>query len=72
MVCDRLSVRSAWGKTQLIPVPLTLTRLDDGSYRAAGEYQFKQTAFGIRPVQLAGGTIKVKDELRTEFELFLK
>ena len=24
------------------------------------------------PIQLAGGTIKVKDELRTEFELFLK
>ena len=60
------------GKTQPIAVPVTLTRLDDGAYRATGEYSFKQTAFGIKPIQLAGGTVKVKDELRTEFELFLK
>jgi polyisoprenoid-binding protein YceI len=60
------------GKTQPVMVPLTLTRLDDGTFRASGEYKFKQTTFGIRPVQLAGGTIKVKDEVRTEFELFLK
>ena len=40
--------------------------------RARGEYKFKQTTFGIRPVQLAGGTVKVKDEVVTEFELFLK
>ena len=51
---------------------MTLTRLDDGAYRAIGEYSFKQTAFGIKPIQLAGGAVKVKDELRTEFELFLK
>jgi hypothetical protein len=31
-----------------------------------------RTAFGIQPIQLAGGTVKVKDEVRTEFELFLK
>jgi hypothetical protein len=53
-------------------VPLTLTHLDDGTYRATGEYKLKQTAFGIQPIQLAGGTVKVKDEVRTEFELFLK
>jgi len=60
------------GKTKPIIVPLTLVRLDDGTLRARGEYKFKQTEFDIRPVQLAGGTIKVKDEVRTEFELFLK
>ena len=60
------------GKTQPLVIPVKLTRLDDGVYRATGEYAFKQTTFGIRPVQLAGGTIKVKDEIRAEFELFLK
>ena len=60
------------GNTKPIIVPLTLVRLDDGTLRARGEYKFKQTTFGIRPVQLAGGTVKVKDEVVTEFELFLK
>jgi polyisoprenoid-binding protein YceI len=60
------------GKTQPVVIPLTLTRLADGTYRAVGEYKFKQTSFGIKPVQVAGGTAKVKDELQTQFELFLK
>src|SRR5262245_58954570 len=60
------------GQTQPVVVPLTLVHLDDGTYRARGEYKLKQTAFGIQPIQLAGGTVKVKDEVRTEFELFLK
>jgi len=60
------------GKTQPVTIPVTLTRMEDGVYRATGEYKFKQTTFGIEPVQLGAGTIKVKDEVRTEFELFLK
>jgi polyisoprenoid-binding protein YceI len=72
---DALRVRgnlTIRGKTQPVILPLTLTHLDDGTYRARGEYKLKQTAFGIQPIQLAGGTVKVKDEVRTEFELFLK
>jgi polyisoprenoid-binding protein YceI len=71
---DALRVRgnlTIRGKTQSVVVPLTLTH-DDGTYRVRGEYKLKQTAFGIQPIQLAGGTVKVKDEVRTEFELFLK
>jgi polyisoprenoid-binding protein YceI len=60
------------GKTQPVIIPLTLTRLAGGTYRAVGEYRFKQTSFGIQPIQLAAGAIKVKDELRADFELFLK
>ena len=59
------------GTTQPVVIPLTLTRQTDGTYRAAGEYKFKQTSFGIKPIQLAGGTVKVKDELQIEFEIFL-
>jgi len=60
------------GKTQPVIVPVTLAPLEDGIYRARGAYNFKQTTFGIKPVQLAAGTVKVKDEVRTEFELFLR
>jgi len=59
-------------KTQPVVIPLTFKRLNDGSYQANGKYNFKQTSFGINPIQLAGGTVKVKDELESEFELFLK
>jgi len=29
----------------------------------------KQTDFGIKPVTIAGGTVKVKDELTIEFDI---
>jgi len=60
------------GKTLPVVIPLTLTHLDEGTYRATGEYRFKQSSFLIKPVQLAGGTVKVKDELETQFEIVLK
>jgi polyisoprenoid-binding protein YceI len=68
-VHGRLTIR---GRTHPATIPVTLSWLSDGSYRITGEYKFRQTAFGIRPIRLAGGTIKVKDQLRTEFEIFLK
>jgi polyisoprenoid-binding protein YceI len=60
------------GKTQPAVIPVTLTRAPDGTYRVTGEYKFKQTSFGIKPIQLAGGTVKVKDEVQVEFEMFLR
>jgi polyisoprenoid-binding protein YceI len=59
-------------KTLPVIIPLTFQMLADGTYQATGKYNFKQTSFGIKPIQLAEGTIKVKDELETEFELYLK
>jgi len=44
----------------------------DGTFQAQGRYNFKQSTFGIKPIQIGVGTIKVKDELETEFELYLK
>ena len=60
------------GKTLPVVIPLTLTHLEEGTYRATGEYRFKQSSFLIKPIQLAGGTVKVKDELETQFEIVLK
>jgi polyisoprenoid-binding protein YceI len=36
-----------------------------------GSSRFKQTDFGIKPVKVAGGSIRVKDEVRIEFDIQL-
>ena len=40
----------------------------NGSYH--GATRLRQTEFGIVPVRIAGGSVKVKDEVRVEFEIF--
>ena len=40
----------------------------EGQYH--GKTKLKQTDFGIQPVSVAGGTVKVKDELEIEFTIF--
>jgi polyisoprenoid-binding protein YceI len=39
----------------------------DGRYR--GTVALKQRDFGIEPITVAGGTVKVKDELKVEFDI---
>ena len=39
----------------------------DGRYRGAAV--LKQRDFGIEPISIVGGTVKVKDELRVEFDI---
>lgn len=51
------------------PVTFEVTERD-GSY--TGEARVKQTAFGITPVSIAGGSIKVKDEVKVEFMIRLR
>jgi polyisoprenoid-binding protein YceI len=44
----------------------------DVSYRAGhytGQATLKQTEFGMKPVSVAGGTVKVKDAVRVEFDI---
>jgi len=48
------------------PVKVDVER-QDGRYR--GSARLRQSEFGIKPVTVAGGTIKVKDEVRVEFEI---
>ena len=43
--------------------------LKDGLYQ--GTAVLKQTGFGIKPVRVAGGTVKVKDEVRVAFSIAL-
>ncbi len=39
------------------------------SLRAQGEFSLKQTDFGIKPFSAAGGTIKLKNELKFSFDI---
>ena len=52
------------------PVLIT-ARLEFGNnfLRAQGGFNLKQTSFGIKPVSVAGGTVKVKDELKFTFDI---
>jgi polyisoprenoid-binding protein YceI len=52
------------GQTHPVSVDVTLK---DGFY--GGTAVLKQTQFGITPIRIAGGTVKVKDEVKLEFSV---
>jgi polyisoprenoid-binding protein YceI len=63
----RLLVRgqlSLHGRTHPVAVNVST---ENGRY--LGSATFKQRQFGITPVSVAGGTVKVKDELKIEFDI---
>jgi polyisoprenoid-binding protein YceI len=52
--------------------PMTITaQLEFGSaaLRAAGGFSLRQSLFGLKPVSVAGGSVKVKDELKFSFDI---
>jgi hypothetical protein len=52
------------GKNQPVVVVVSL---EAGHYR--GSASFKLSNFGISPIRIAGGTVKVKDEVKIEFDI---
>ena len=60
-VSGRLTIH---GETRAITFPVTLA---NGHYR--GSTTVKQRDYGIMPISIAGGTVKVKDELKIEFDI---
>jgi polyisoprenoid-binding protein YceI len=55
---------SIHGQTRVIAFPVGGS---DGRYR--GEVLINQRDFGIEPIKVAGGTVKVRDELKVQFEI---
>jgi polyisoprenoid-binding protein YceI len=51
-----------------LEIPCNVTVRDD-SLRANGDFSIRQTDYGIRLVSVAGGTLKLKDELKFTFDL---
>jgi polyisoprenoid-binding protein YceI len=43
--------------------------LSDDTVRGFGEFDLRQTDFGIKLASVAGGTLKVKDELKCSFDI---
>jgi YceI-like domain len=52
------------GQTRTISFPVSRV---NGRYR--GEVTIKQRDFGIEPIRIAAGAVKVKDEVRVQFEI---
>jgi polyisoprenoid-binding protein YceI len=54
------------GNTRSIDVPVH-AELASNTMTARGSFSVKQTDYGIKPVSVAGGTVRVKDELKISF-----
>jgi polyisoprenoid-binding protein YceI len=61
-----LTLHGATQKNLWISAEATVS---DDSLRAQGEFSLKQTDFGIKPYSAAGGTIKLKNELKFSFDV---
>jgi polyisoprenoid-binding protein YceI len=55
---------------QTRPVQVEVKQAGDGKYD--GSAKLKQTAFGIQPITIGGGAIKVKDEIDILFSIVLR
>ncbi|MGI9106948.1 MAG: YceI family protein [Pyrinomonadaceae bacterium] len=53
-------------RDQLIDARLSV---DGANLRAQGEFALRQTDYNIKPVSVAGGTLKMKDELKLSFDI---
>jgi polyisoprenoid-binding protein YceI len=56
------------GSTRPHRVPVQVFFMGD-TLRAQGEFEIRQTDFGIKLVSVAGGVLKIKDELQCSFDL---
>jgi polyisoprenoid-binding protein YceI len=59
------------GVTRPLTIPAQL-EFEPSVLRARGGFSLKQSSFGIKPVSVAGGSVKVKDELKFTFEIVAK
>jgi polyisoprenoid-binding protein YceI len=59
---------SLHGVDRDVEVPCNVAVSDD-SLRANGEFTIRQTDFRIKLVSVAGGTLKLKDELKFQFDI---
>ena len=55
--------------SQSISIQVTLM---NGTLRAHGEFSLRQSAYGIKPVSVAGGALKLKDELKFSFDILAR
>lgn len=56
------------GVTRNQPITARIAVFDE-MIRASGEFSLNQSDYGIKPISVAGGALKVKDELKFSFEM---
>jgi polyisoprenoid-binding protein YceI len=56
------------GVTHNRSIPARIASFDH-MVRASGEFTLNQSDYGIKPISIAGGAMKVKDELKFSFEI---
>ncbi len=56
------------GVTRKQPVTVRIAMMGE-RLRASGDFSMRQSAYGIKPVSVAGGALKLKDELRFSFDV---
>ena len=59
---------SLHGVTRTQPIPARVT-IKGETLRAAGDFSVRLSDYEIRPVSAAGGTVKLKDELKLSFDI---
>jgi polyisoprenoid-binding protein YceI len=62
---------SLHGVTNSEPLSAQVALIGD-TLRAHGEFSLLQTAYGIKPVSIAGGSLKLKDELKCSFDILAR
>jgi polyisoprenoid-binding protein YceI len=68
-VDGQLTIR---GQTQNVSIPLKLEHNGTSEARITGKYTLKLSKFGIKPIQVMGGMVSVKDDIQLEFDLQLR
>jgi polyisoprenoid-binding protein YceI len=56
------------GVSRPVTIPTQVTLMGD-MLRAGGDFPLSQSSFGIAPVSVAGGTLKLKDEIKFAFDI---
>lgn len=56
------------GATRAVRIEAQMT-LNDTALRAKGEFSLGQKDYGIKPISVAAGTVKVKNELKLSFDI---
>lgn len=59
------------GATQSLSFDARVTRMGT-MLRISGEFQLRQSDYGIKPVSFAGGALRLKDEVKFNFELVVR
>jgi polyisoprenoid-binding protein YceI len=65
-VIGDLTLHGVTQKNVWIQAEVTIT---EEKVRAQGQFSLRQTDFQIKPIKVAGGTLKVKNELKFDFDI---